>query len=272
MNVEIILSLRGAKRRDNLLGDLHTTGLQRCAHNASFSIAKRSIKKYTIAVVITLLSCSYTQGWAINSPYKALEVVGPVGKNLNSKAILKVAAQCGLPASAVYQWKNHLVLFGKLTRLNLLQHVLADNYPKCDIKTYNNPFYVFDRHYCDNKGVVKDWDNILLTANLVADPKMQDEYLNYHATQFQKWPEVSRGFCNAQFQQLLVFKNGRQLMLVISIPKGANLDKLNPLTTKNNPRVDDWNKLMSKYQEGIPGTKKGETWVFLKEVRKTESR
>jgi L-rhamnose mutarotase len=98
----------------------------------------------------------------------------------------------------------------------------------------------------------------------VKDPKLQQEYLNYHATQFQKWPEVSKGFCNANFQQLLVFKNGRQLMLVISIPKGESLDKLNPKTTENNPRVNEWNKLMKKYQEGIPGTKPGEVWVFFK--------
>jgi hypothetical protein len=31
--------------------------------------------------------------------------------------------------------------------------------------------------------------------------------------------------------------------------------------------VDEWNKIMSKYQEGIEGTKKGETWVFLKNVK-----
>ena len=55
-------------------------------------------------------------------------------------------------------------------------------------------------------------------------------------------------------------------MLVISIPKGESLDRLNPLTTKNNPRVDDWNNMMKKYQEGIAGTKKGETWVFFKNV------
>jgi L-rhamnose mutarotase len=97
----------------------------------------------------------------------------------------------------------------------------------------------------------------------VKDPKLQQEYLNYHATQFKKWPEVANGFCNADFQQLLVFKNGRQLLLVISIPKGKSLDELNPKTTENNPRVDEWNKLMAKYQEGIPGTKPGEVWVFF---------
>ena len=55
-------------------------------------------------------------------------------------------------------------------------------------------------------------------------------------------------------------------MLAISIPRGESLDKLNPKTTENNPRVDEWNKLMKKYQEGIEGTKKGEGWVLLKKV------
>jgi len=54
--------------------------------------------------------------------------------------------------------------------------------------------------------------------------------------------------------------------LVISIPKGSNLDELNPKTTENNPRVDDWNELMKKYQEGIKGTSSGETWVMLKPI------
>jgi len=63
-----------------------------------------------------------------------------------------------------------------------------------------------------------------------------------------------------------VFRNGRQLMLVISIPKGESLDKLNPKTTENNPKMVEWNKMMAKYQEGIEGTRKGETWVFLKKM------
>jgi hypothetical protein len=41
---------------------------------------------------------------------------------------------------------------------------------------------------------------------------------------------------------------------------------LNPKTTENNPRVEEWNKLMQQYQQGIEGTKPGEVWVFLKKV------
>ncbi|MEI8085836.1 MAG: L-rhamnose mutarotase [Paludibacter sp.] len=111
-----------------------------------------------------------------------------------------------------------------------------------------------------------EWEHILLTTNLVDDAKLQQEYLDYHKTQFEKWPEVSAGFCNADFQQLQVFKNGRQLLLVISIPKGSSLDELNPKTTENNPRVNDWNEIMKKYQTGIEGAKPNETWVFLKKT------
>ncbi len=56
-------------------------------------------------------------------------------------------------------------------------------------------------------------------------------------------------------------------MLVISIPKGEDLDKLNPRTTQNNPRVDDWNAIMKKYQTGIEDAKSGETWILLKNVK-----
>jgi hypothetical protein len=131
---------------------------------------------------------------------------------------------------------------------------------------YHDPFYEFNRAHCSDKNMAKKWDHILLTANLVEDTTLQKEYMAYHATQFEQWPEVSNGFCHANFQQLLLFRNGRQLMLVISIPEGASLDELNPKTTENNPRVDDWNALMKKYQEGIQGTKPGEVWVFLKKV------
>jgi hypothetical protein len=166
----------------------------------------------------------------------------------------------------IQQWNNRVIVYANTTNSQQLKNRIAKEYPADQIILFENPFYNFNRKYCSDKTVAKKWDNIILSANLVKDSKLQQQYLNYHATQFQKWPEVSQGFCNANFQQLLVFKTGRQLILVISIPKGKSLDKLNPLTTKNNPRVDDWNNMMKKYQEGIEGAKKGEVWVFFKEV------
>lgn len=204
---------------------------------------------------------------AASNPYGIVEVTGPQGKELDYTALLNIARRQGLPASAVYHWDNHLIVYGKHLNSASIQKSARAAYPSCQVAVYSNPFYDFNRMLrCGGKGIAKKWDNIILTANLVADEHLQQEYIDDHATQFKNWPEVSKGFCNAGFQQLLVFRNGRRLMLVISIPKGKKLEDLNPKTIENNPRVNDWNRLMKKYQEGVPGTRKGEVWVFFKQV------
>ncbi|MFC5282788.1 L-rhamnose mutarotase [Pedobacter alpinus] len=194
-------------------------------------------------------------------------VVELKGEGFDADKIKSIAKSNGVIDPELYQWENHLVLYAKLNHIEKLEKDLKALYPKSQIKTYNQPVYNFSKNErCSDTNLADNWDHILLTANLVDDVKKQNEYLEYHHTQFQKWPEVSQGFCNADFQQLQVFKNGRQLMLIISIPKGKKLDELNPKTTENNPRVDDWNKIMSQYQTGIEGTKPGESWVFLKKL------
>lgn len=219
-------------------------------------------------MMVLVLLFNAADARVISNPYAVIEITAPVGKTIDHRPLLSLIKKQNLPLSSIYKWSNHLVIYGKNLNINKLYNLIEGLYPGLTIRRYSHPFYTFNKQQCCvNCIVAPEWDNIILTANLVKDPKLQQEYLNYHATQFKKWPEVSWGFCNANFQQLLVFKNGRQLMLVISIPKGESLDKLDPKTTENNPKVNEWNKLMKKYQEGLPGTKPGEVWVFFKPLK-----
>lgn len=185
---------------------------------------------------------------------------------INITEFKKLLSDNNITAGSLYQWQNHYVVFDKIKDPGQLRNKIQNAFPGSTSKVYYDPFYEFNRTFCKDSSTARQWDHVLLTANLVSNPVLQDEYMNYHAHQFEKWPEVSKGFCNADFQQLLVYRSGRQLMLVISIPKGSSLAELNPRTTENNPRVDDWNNRMKKYQEGIEGTKKGEVWVSLQKV------
>ena len=198
---------------------------------------------------------------------EVIELIIKEGKTLDLKKLKDILHKNKIDTSAICQWQNHYVIFGKIQDIGVMQGRLRNNFPEADVRVYHDMFYEYNKQkHCPDKTVAREWDHILLTANLVADKKLQQEYLGYHTTQFQKWPEIAKGFCNASFQQLLLYRNGRQLVLVISIPKGESLDKLNPKTTENNPRVEEWNKIMKKYQEGVEGTKKGEIWVFLKKL------
>jgi len=209
--------------------------------------------------------------WKINHSErtKILEIIGKSGQQHDQKILAELAAKYGLPPGSIYQWNNHSVIYGAMENPNNIRDELQRQFKDDTLKVYNTPFYEFKRaKQCPGALTAPAWDHIILTADLVKDTVLQREYLSYHQNQLKQWPEVSQGFCNADFQQVLVFQNEGQLMLVISIPKGADLDQLNPRTTANNPRVDEWNTLMKKYQQGIAGTRPGETWVFFKQTVK----
>ena len=206
------------------------------------------------------------EAWGLQEMPKSV-AIEVIGKDLDIQKIKSTIKGFRIVGEQLYQWENRLVIYGLMNQPERTKRKLALAFPDLEIKIYENPVYDFQNfERCKEVKVASEWENIVLTANLVADEKMQKEYVDYHKTQFEKWPEIAKGFCNADFQQLQVFKNGRQLILVISIPKGESLDKLNPKTTENNPRVDDWNNLMKKYQTGIEGAKPGETWIFLNKV------
>jgi hypothetical protein len=164
----------------------------------------------------------------------------------------------------IFRWENHWAIYSDASQIAKLSKKIKTNFPNIKINLYEKPFYNFNRGKLTGEKPAKEWEHIIMTSNLINDTTLQKEYMEYHRTQFEKWPEVSKGFIKADFQQLLVFRNGRQLMLVISIPKGKTLDELNPRTTENNPRVDEWNKIMAKYQVGIEGAPQGTTWVVFK--------
>jgi hypothetical protein len=209
------------------------------------------------------------KGLTVNEEHnEVIELVVKEGKQLDLQKLKLLLAKNNMDSTVIYHWQNHYVIFDKVQDLGVMEGRLKNNFPEAEVKAYHNMFYEYSKKkHCTDKTVAKEWTHILLTANLVADKKLQQEYLDYHATQFEKWPDIAKGFCNADFQQLLIFKNGRQLVLVISIPKEKTLDELNPKTTENNPKMIEWNKIMGKYQEGIEGTKKGDTWVFLKSLQ-----
>jgi len=225
--------------------------------------------KHTYTLILCLVfvlifsGCSSKQ---IQSP-SILEIID-VDYRFSTKSLKSFSNENNIDTSSIYEWQNHWLIYGDLKDMGKIKTKLETQYPRLIIKLYDKPFYNFNRQKYSNKKPAEEWDNIIMTANLVDDTTRQREYLEYHRTQFEKWPEISTGFSNANFQQVLVFRNGRQLMLIISIPKGESLDKLNPKTVENNPRVDTWNSIMSHYQEGIEDAPKGTTWVLFKTVKR----
>ena len=186
-------------------------------------------------------------------------------KDVLSQADLEEFVQKqGVAQPEIYAWGDYLLIKTDDAMAKKLSGALLANYPELPLKTFDSLMYTFDEQHGASEPTTGDEDFVLLSTQLVADPKKQAEYEHYHETQFEKWPEVAQGFRQAGYHEVLVYRNDRQLLLYLSFPKGKDFETIDPLTTKDNPRVHEWNKLMSEYQEGIPGTAADETWIFYK--------
>ncbi|SEQ99444.1 right-handed parallel beta-helix repeat-containing protein [Pedobacter rhizosphaerae] len=248
--------LQNANGPDNIWKDNGANVSSTIRKNAGLSPAHRYLQKYKAS------HSKRGTNIAIAKPV-FFELIFHADSIPDSGTLKTFAQENNLKTTDIFNWSNRLVIYTSNLKVESLQQTLKRLNPTA-IKLYEDQIYHFNRKVNCGLEPVKEWDNIILSANLVKDKKLQSEYLDYHKTQFEKWPELSKGFCNAEFQQLVIYKNDRQLMLIISIPKGKSLDELNPKTTANNPKVDEWNALMKKYQEGIAGTKPDEVWVFFK--------
>ena len=221
----------------------------------------KKIQLYTFlfAVIFTAWSCRKATTPAI------IELID-TDNSFTTSDLMQFCSKNHIDTSTLFEWENHWVIYSTDREYREVSQKLENEFRRLIVKTYDKPFYNFNREKLTGEKAASEWEHIIMTANLVNDTTLQNEYMEYHRTQLEKWPEISKGFINADFQQLLVFRNGRQLILVISIPKGKTLDELNPKTTENNPRVDEWNKIMAKYQEGIEDAPQETTWVMFQKV------
>jgi L-rhamnose mutarotase len=215
-----------------------------------------------LALIMILTSCRQTP----TNDYGIVEIVD-LHYRLSNTQIVKICHDNGIEPTSVYEYRQHWVVFDQKSKTKQLSETLSEDYPSLCVKDYDTPFYVFDREEDCMQSVKTKSNHIIMTASLVADTLKQREYMDYHMMQPDLFPEVVDGFCNAGFHKLLLYRSGRQLMLVISIPEDKKLAEINHLTTENNPRVQVWNELMSQYQEGIEDAPDGQVWITFEKIK-----
>ena len=225
------------------------------------------ILKYLIKTALLFSTYVFIQGCSTELPhdYSIIEIVLQTDV-VSENSIVEFFDDLEIDKEEIYIWDNRWVIYIDAERAENIAKEIKEHFPKDDVKIFENPFYHFNRKDDCGKEIALSQEHIIMTANLVDNQAMQQEYMDYHNTQRDNWPEVREGFCNADFQHVKVYRNGSRLMLVISIPKGESLDELNPKTVENNPRVVEWNSIMSSYQEGLEDAPDGAAWIEFKKI------
>ena len=101
-----------------------------------------------------------------------------------------------------------------------------------------------------------------LALDLVNDEKLIAEYEAYH----QKiWPEIKKSIVEAGIEQMEIYRFANRLFMIMEVNAEFNFANKSAADAMN-PKVQEWEALMWKYQQAMPGAKQEEKWVLMNKI------
>jgi len=101
-----------------------------------------------------------------------------------------------------------------------------------------------------------------LVLDLVNDDNLIAEYEAYHKS---IWPEIKKSITDAGIVQMEIYRFANRLFMIMEVTDEFNFAKKGAADAAN-PKVQEWEQLMWKYQQAIPGSKPGEKWVLMDKI------
>lgn len=98
--------------------------------------------------------------------------------------------------------------------------------------------------------------------DLKDDPTLIKEYEVYHE---RVWPEIIDSIKNAGITSMEIYRAGNRMFMIMETEDDFSLEA-KALTDQYNPKVQEWESLMWKYQQAIPYAKQGEKWMEMKKI------
>jgi L-rhamnose mutarotase len=98
--------------------------------------------------------------------------------------------------------------------------------------------------------------------DLKDDAKLIAAYEAYHRN---VWPEILKSIKEAGIEDMEIYRTGNRLFMVMEVNNSFSFEK-KAAADANNSKVQEWEALMSTYQQALPFAKPGEKWVLMDRV------
>lgn len=101
-----------------------------------------------------------------------------------------------------------------------------------------------------------------LTLDLVDDPALINEYEIMHK---EIWPEIAASIRNSGIANMEIYRFSNRLMMLMEVSPEFSFEQKS-LRDAADEKVQEWERLMWKYQQAVPGAKPGEKWVLMNKI------
>jgi len=101
-----------------------------------------------------------------------------------------------------------------------------------------------------------------LALDLKDDKKLIEEYKAYHQ---KVWPEIIQSIKEAGVIDMEIYAIANRLFMIMTVDDSFSMERKSEMDA-NNPKVQEWESLMWKYQQALPTAKEGEKWLLMDKI------
>jgi L-rhamnose mutarotase len=101
-----------------------------------------------------------------------------------------------------------------------------------------------------------------LALDLKNDPQLIAEYRRYHEN---VWPEVLQSIRASGIEDMEIHLVGNRLFMIIEVNESFSF-AAKGRADATNPKVQEWEQLMWKFQQPLPAAKPGEKWTLMERI------
>lgn len=104
------------------------------------------------------------------------------------------------------------------------------------------------------------------TLDLKNDPALIAEYRLYHE---KIWPEITTSIRDSGIEDLQIYLRGTRMFMIMDV-NGTFSFEAKSRADQANPKVQQWEALMWKFQQALPDAQPGEKWLPLELIFQLE--
>ncbi|MEM6805214.1 MAG: L-rhamnose mutarotase [Bacteroidota bacterium] len=100
--------------------------------------------------------------------------------------------------------------------------------------------------------------------DLKDQPELIETYKKYHQPGG-VWPEILQSIQASGISQMEIFLAGNRLFMIMEVDENFDMEA-KARANKNDPKVQEWEELMWKFQQALPFADEGVKWVEMEQI------
>lgn len=101
-----------------------------------------------------------------------------------------------------------------------------------------------------------------LALDLIDDEGLIADYEKYHQ---EVWPEVKKSITDSGIVEMEIYRIMNRLFMIIDVTDQFDFAE-RAAADDANPKVVEWEELMWRYQQALPGSRPGQKWLVMDRI------